>query len=83
MHFISAITGGLLSLFLGFSMLTLLEIFYFITIRLACSLQRKKKIEIKKTQSIEKLFSDYFASEFSLVEKKFAKNYALRLRKQF
>ncbi|XP_050521251.1 pickpocket protein 28-like [Daktulosphaira vitifoliae] len=37
-------TGGLLGLFMGFSFLSAIEIIYFVTLRLWCSLKRKKRI---------------------------------------
>ncbi|XP_047984439.1 pickpocket protein 28-like [Leguminivora glycinivorella] len=40
--------GGLLGLFLGFSFLSLVEIFYFCTLRLWCTLKKDIKIEKKK-----------------------------------
>uniref|UniRef100_A0A2A4IYE2 Uncharacterized protein n=1 Tax=Heliothis virescens TaxID=7102 RepID=A0A2A4IYE2_HELVI len=40
--------GGLLGLFLGFSFLSLVEIFYFLTLRLCCTL--KKDLEEEKAQ---------------------------------
>ncbi|XP_073943360.1 pickpocket protein 28-like [Choristoneura fumiferana] len=40
--------GGLLGLFLGFSFLSLIEIFYFCTLRLWCTLKKDIKIEKKK-----------------------------------
>ncbi|XP_061710717.1 pickpocket protein 28-like [Cydia pomonella] len=40
--------GGLLGLFLGFSFLSLVEIFYFCTLRLWCTLKNDMKNEKKK-----------------------------------
>ncbi|XP_073941207.1 pickpocket protein 28-like [Choristoneura fumiferana] len=40
--------GGLLGLFLGFSFLSLIEIFYFCTLRLWCTLKKDIKIEKKR-----------------------------------
>jgi amiloride-sensitive sodium channel len=39
----SASCGGLLGLYLGFSILSLVEIIYFFTVRLYCNFQSKKK----------------------------------------
>ncbi|XP_050440957.1 pickpocket protein 28-like isoform X2 [Adelges cooleyi] len=41
-------TGGLLGLFMGFSFLSAVEIIYFITLRLWCSISKKKKINTTK-----------------------------------
>lgn len=37
--------GGLLGLFMGVSILSLFEIFYYFTIRLLCNLRIKKKVQ--------------------------------------
>lgn len=42
--FVSANTGGLLGLFMGFSFLSAVEVIYFISLRLWCSISKKKKI---------------------------------------
>ena len=48
--------GGLLGLFMGFSALSLIEIIYYLTIRLACNLnlRRKKKNKIKRLATIKR-----------------------------
>jgi amiloride-sensitive sodium channel len=42
--FVSANTGGLLGLFMGFSFLSAIEVIYFISLRLWCAMSKKKKI---------------------------------------
>lgn len=42
--FVSANTGGLLGLFMGFSFLSAIEVIYFISLRLWCAVSKKNKI---------------------------------------
>lgn len=42
--FISASTGGLLGLFMGFSFLSAIEVIYFISLRLWCAMSKNKKV---------------------------------------
>ncbi|CAG5077424.1 Similar to ppk28: Pickpocket protein 28 (Drosophila melanogaster) [Cotesia congregata] len=49
-------TGGLLGLFMGFSFLSVVEIFYFITLRLWCRIQwneRSKSTDHRKTSDVQ------------------------------
>ncbi|KAJ0178602.1 hypothetical protein K1T71_005377 [Dendrolimus kikuchii] len=46
--------GGLLGLFLGFSVLSIVEVIYFVTLRLWCSLRRDLKQEKKKIKKATK-----------------------------
>lgn len=48
--------GGLLSLFMGFSVLSIIEALYFCTLRLSCNLQRRRRIK-KRRAAQEKLLS--------------------------
>ena len=54
--------GGLLGLFMGFSFLSLIEIIYYLTIRLACNLnlrrQKKNKIRRLATKKRSNLIPD-------------------------
>ena len=49
--------GGLLGLFMGFSFLSLIEIIYYLTIRLACNinLRRQDKRKIRRVATIKRL----------------------------
>lgn len=49
--FIVANTGGLLSLFMGFSVVSLIEILYFLTIRPYCAARIRNKTRGKKRKS--------------------------------
>jgi hypothetical protein len=53
-------TGGLLGLCLGFSGLSLLEIIYFITLRLYCQTQRGRSMGLKMTQASQNLWRKAF-----------------------
>ena len=57
---LAANTGGLLSLFLGFSVLSLLEILYYISMRLFF----KRKREMRVVESIDPHLNFYFTKEF-------------------
>jgi amiloride-sensitive sodium channel len=50
--FVTANTGGLLGLFLGFSFLSAVEAIYFITIRLWCSINQRNQNVAKSQKSL-------------------------------
>lgn len=53
MHYIFlANTGGLLGLFMGFSVLSIVEILYFTSLRPFCELRKQKKFLRKKQNSL-------------------------------
>ncbi|XP_068618051.1 pickpocket protein 28-like [Battus philenor] len=61
-----ATCGGLLGLFLGFSVLSLAEILYFLTLRICCTIWRKKKI---KNGKLDKNNAHYISSPKPVVLK--------------
>lgn len=58
----TANTGGILGLCLGFSVLSLLEIVYFITLRLYCQTRRGKMIGHKVTRATQQLWGKAFTA---------------------
>lgn len=52
-QFISANTGGLLGLFMGFSFLSAIEVIYFISLRLWCATLKKNKVTDEKKQLVQ------------------------------
>ncbi|CAH0772730.1 unnamed protein product [Bemisia tabaci] len=59
-------TGGLLGLFMGFSFLSAFEAFYFLSLRLWCTVIRKRKIEseLLETEQADKKFKHMFPFPF-------------------
>lgn len=66
--------GGLLGLFMGFSILSLIEIIYYLTIRLACNLnmrrQRKNKIRSLSNAGLDQDQIPGIKIDYSMDEKK-------------
>lgn len=47
---ISASTGGLLSLCMGFSLLSLMEVFYYVILRTPCQIAHRKRVESRRRE---------------------------------
>lgn len=47
--------GGILGLFMGVSILSIVEIFYFSTLRIGCSLRKRRQIKKKRMQQLKAL----------------------------
>lgn len=47
--------GGILGLFMGISILSIVEIFYFSTLRIGCSLRKRRQIKKKRMQQLKEL----------------------------
>jgi hypothetical protein len=65
---VKANTGGLLGLFMGFSLLSIIEIFYYFTLRLWWRILKRKKAKNDKNRFIVQPFMNKLDTMYPFIE---------------